>query len=165
MSSGSGLRPPPREVPTLTEVVGLPEAVITRPGGLTPDHSPVRSPVPPPPPPPPAMAPSVLPLRQRAGVAADPRVSMPPMTPLASSDTPLDTWLALQEDQITQHVLADVQRQVDRLLEYRLRESLGPLLDRLADTLVRDVRDELAVTLRDIVRRAVAQELSRHRPR
>lgn len=152
----SGGRPPPREVPTLTEVVGLPEAVITRPGGLVPD---------PPGPPAPAVAPAVQPLRPWAGRAADPRSSMPPMTPLASSDTPLDTWLALQEDQITQQVLADVQRQVDKLLEYRLRESLGPLLARLADTLVRDVRDELAITLRDIVRRAVAQELSRHRQR
>jgi hypothetical protein len=153
----SGVRPPPREVPTLTEVVGLPEAVVTRPGALVPDL--------PPAPPPPVAAPAVLPLRQRPVATAAPRVSMPPMTPLASSDTPLDTWLALQEDQITQHVLADVQRQVDKLLEYRLRESLGPLLARLTDTLVRDVRDELAVTLRDIVRRAVAQELSRHRQR
>ena len=67
------------------------------------------------------------------------------------------------EDQVTQRVLADLQRQVDLMLEYRLREVLAPALARVSDLLVRETRHELASTLRDIVGRAVAQELARRR--
>ena len=69
------------------------------------------------------------------------------------------------QEQIVLQVLGDMQRQVDRLLEFRLRESLAPVLERLADSLVDEVREQLALTLRDVVRRAVAQELARHRSR
>ena len=67
------------------------------------------------------------------------------------------------EERITQRVLADLQRQVELMLEYRLREMLTPVLNRLADNVVREVRSELASTLRDLVARAVAQEIARHR--
>jgi hypothetical protein len=69
---------------------------------------------------------------------------------------------SITEEQLTQRVLADLQRQVDLVLDYRLREVLAPTLSRLAESLVRDVRKELASTLRDVVARAVSQELSRH---
>lgn len=75
------------------------------------------------------------------------------------------TPVALTETQLTHQILADVQRQIDLMLEYRLREALAPVLARAADTLVRDARSELASNLRDVVARAVAQELSRHRAR
>jgi alkylhydroperoxidase family enzyme len=71
----------------------------------------------------------------------------------------------LDEEQLTQRVLGELQRQIDVLLEQRLREALAPVLARLTDSLVRDVRGELASTLRELVARAVAQELSRHRKR
>jgi hypothetical protein len=69
------------------------------------------------------------------------------------------------DEQLIQGVLAEVQRQVDLVLEYRLRELLTPLLARAADSMVREARTELASTLRDVVARAVAQELARHRIR
>jgi hypothetical protein len=69
------------------------------------------------------------------------------------------------EDQIIHRVLADLQRQIDLMLEYRLRETLSPALARMADQLIRDTRVELAATLRDVVARAVAQELARLRGR
>ena len=69
------------------------------------------------------------------------------------------------ESELTEQVLAQVQRQVDLMIEYRMRESLTPLLARATDSLVRDARNELASTLRDVVARAVAQELTRHRNR
>lgn len=69
------------------------------------------------------------------------------------------------EDQLVERILADLQRQVDLVLEHRLREMLAPALTRLTDALVRESRAELASTLRDVVARAVAQELSRHRTR
>jgi hypothetical protein len=69
------------------------------------------------------------------------------------------------EQELVQRVLANVQRQVDLMLEQRLREAMAPALARLTDALLRETRGELASTLRDIVARAVAQELSRHRDR
>jgi len=71
----------------------------------------------------------------------------------------------VSEDDLVARVLADVQKQVDLMLETRLRESLAPMLARLTDALVREARAELASTLRDVVKRAVAQEISRHRGR
>jgi hypothetical protein len=72
---------------------------------------------------------------------------------------------SFDEAAVTRRVLEEVQRQIDLMLEYRLREALGPLLARLSDTLIREARDELAATLRDVVSRAVAQEVERHRGR
>ena len=60
----------------------------------------------------------------------------------------------LDEEQLTRRVLIELQRQIDVLLEQRLTDSL-----------VREVRVELASTLREMVARAVTQELSRHRKR
>lgn len=67
------------------------------------------------------------------------------------------------EAQLVQRVLVDLQRQLDLMLEYRLREVLTPLLARATDNLIREARTELAATLRDVVARAVARELARHR--
>jgi hypothetical protein len=69
------------------------------------------------------------------------------------------------DDQLARAVLADLQRHVDQMLEYRLRASLTPLLTQMADNLVRELRQELASTLRDVVKRAVGQEVARRRKR
>ena len=71
----------------------------------------------------------------------------------------------LSEEQIVQHVLRDLQRQIDLMLDYRLREILTPMLTRATDGLVLEARSALAATLHDIVARSVAQELARHRGR
>ena len=92
--------------------------------------------------------------------AGAPAMAVAAPSPPVAAALPAD----LQE-QIVLQVLGDMQRQVDRLLEFRLRESLAPVLERLADSLVDEVREQLALTLRDVVRRAVAQELARHRSR
>jgi hypothetical protein len=68
-------------------------------------------------------------------------------------------------NELTEQVLVQVQRQLDLMIEYRLREALTPLLARATDNLVRDARNELASTLRDVVARAVANELARLRNR
>ena len=70
-----------------------------------------------------------------------------------------------QRELLVERVLADLQRHADLMLEFRLREALTPALARLADALVRDVRLEFAATLRDMVERAVSQELARQRGR
>lgn len=123
-----GRTTPPARVPTLTEVVQLPD-----PAGPVNEPA-AASPVPEPPPVPPF-------LERRAN------------------------WPAIQEEQIVQRVLADLQRQIDLMLETRMRETLTPALNRASDALVRDLRHELASTLRDVIAHAVAQELARHRGR
>jgi hypothetical protein len=67
------------------------------------------------------------------------------------------------QERLVELVFAEIQRQLDLMLEYRMREVLTPILARAADSLVREARSELASTLREVVTRAVAQELARHR--
>jgi hypothetical protein len=69
------------------------------------------------------------------------------------------------EVQLTQRVLADLQRQVELMLEVRLREALAPILARASDALVRDARKELTAAMRDIVTRSIARELGRREDR
>ncbi len=61
-------------------------------------------------------------------------------------------------------VLALLEPRVGALLEARLREALAPALARAADGLIRDVRAELAPTLRSLVEEAVAQAQRAPRP-
>ena len=91
-----------------------------------------------------------------AAIAGPALMAAPAEPPLARLPT---------EAELTEQVLAQVQRQVDLMIEYRMREALTPLLARATDNLVRDARNELASTLRDVVARAVAQELTRRRNR
>lgn len=129
------LRPaPPGRVPTLTEVVRMPEA---------------QPPTP------------VAPVSEPQAFAA---------TVPAAMDAPRSGGVVVgapvaDEEELVQRVLADLQRQIDLMLEVKLREVLAPALTRATDALMREARTELASTLRDIVSRAVAQELSRHRQR
>lgn len=93
-------------------------------------------------------------------VAIEPAVAPPaaaaPAVPAAAALPPEPTLL-------TEAVLADVQRQIDLMLEVRLRELLAPVLARAADGLVREARTELARALREMVTRAVAREIARQR--
>ena len=129
MSNGSTGQPSGR-VPTLTEVVVLPDT--------------------------PAV-PMPMPLEADVMVPAPDAAVTPPQS--SQQATPID------EEEMIQRVLADVQHQVDLMLEYRLREVFTTILTRATDSVIREARSELASTLRDVVARAVAQEMSRHRSR
>lgn len=72
---------------------------------------------------------------------------------------------AALDGRINQQVWLDLQRQVDSILAYRVREALTPILLRVSDLLIGEVRTELSATLRDVVARAVAQELAHQRAR
>lgn len=71
----------------------------------------------------------------------------------------------VDEGRIVDTVMAGLQQRVDQMFEFRLREALGPVLARAADAVVADAREALAHTLRDVVARAVTQELARRRHR
>lgn len=119
---------PPVRVPTLTEVVSLPEAPAS------------------------VAAPTAFARTEPA--------PLPPLEPdgAQSAREP-------NEEELVQRVLSDLQRQIDLMLEIKLREVLAPALTRATDALMREARTELASTLRDVVSRAVAQEIARHRGR
>lgn len=71
----------------------------------------------------------------------------------------------ISEAQLAQRVLADVQRQIDGMLDFRLKEAIGPILARHSEALVRELREELTRTMRDVVARSVAQEMAKLRQR
>jgi hypothetical protein len=91
-------------------------------------------------------------------------VPQPVPAPAAPQPIPLDS-LPVLEGQLAQRVLTDVQRQIDSMLEFRLREALAPVLARHSEAIVRELKDELARTMRDVVARSVAQEVAKLRPR
>ena len=142
MSGSPGM--PPDRVPTLTEVVPWPADGVPADGVAAAGAGSVAEA-------------ALAPIPRSVPVLAKTALAEPPPIPPASP--------AITEAQLTHRILTDVQRQIDLMLEYRLREALAPVLARATDNLVRESRSELASTLRDVVARAVAQEMSRHRSR
>jgi hypothetical protein len=70
---------------------------------------------------------------------------------------------ALQAALFVEPLLEDIVHRLDRVLELRLRDALAPELERLADRVVQAARDEVAIGLRELVERAVTEELARRR--
>ncbi|KQU66136.1 MULTISPECIES: hypothetical protein [unclassified Rhizobacter] len=156
-------RQQPHRLPVLTEVVPSARSA-PPPVAEVVEPPPPRAPVAPAPMAPPAFAataPSALsPLPPPPAPRAATHTAAPTAAPAAAPVAP-----PLSEEAIVQRVLTDVQRQLDLVFEYKLRELLTPALARIADSLIRDTRNELATTLREVVTRAVAQELHRNRGR
>ena len=124
-------------------------------------HGQEHEPVPVPVPVPPQNVPTLTEVVEWPQAVQPPAGTAPGLAASPASGDLADT--APTEAQLVQRVLADLQRQTDLMLDYRMRELLTPLLARATDNLVREVRGELALTLRDMVARAVAQEIARHR--
>jgi len=163
MSTG---RPPPGSIPTLTEVVPWPgggnASPVQPPGAMPAPSAPATSPAPaaatgtPTPPATPPAAPA--PAASLAPAAPTPAPTPANAPGLAAKPSP-------SEVQLTQRVLADLQRQVELMLEVRLREALAPILARATDAIVRDARKELTTAMRDIVSKSIARELGRREDR
>jgi hypothetical protein len=114
--------------------------------------------------------------RDEAGAARPPLARMPTLTEVIELGTlparapsgpqagaPADGSPSAGEAEIVDAVMRGVQRHLDLTFEARVREAMAPLLARLADGLLHEARDGLAAALRDIVARAVAQELAQRR--
>lgn len=98
----------------------------------------------------PVMAPATASVPQRV---APPPVLTEPVLP------------EINEAQLAQRVLTDVQRQIDGMLDFRLKEAIGPILAKHSEAMVRDLREELSRTMRDVVARSVTQEIAKLRQR
>lgn len=136
---GSAAPPPsPTRVPTLTEIVELAEPAADVPIADWP------------------LARVALPTEPAPGPAPDIELAtvLPPALPID------EAHLA---GLVTERVVADLQQRVDLVFEVRLREALAPALARAAEQLIGEARTALAAEMRELVARAVAQELSRRR--
>ena len=129
---------PPRSVPVLTEVVVMPKAA------PVPDSEY-----------PAIVSDSGFPATQPAALDEKPAAA-----PFAAA-RPVPPQPVIDEAALTQRVLADLDKQLDLMFEHRLRETLAPVLARMTDALVREMRNQLALSLREMVARAVALELDR----
>lgn len=144
------LRPHPAHVPTLTEVIEV--------QGQTPAVQPAKPPLPL----------DALPVLGEV-VSTQATEQLPPspqpLMPTAVTAAPQDAPSTVTEAQLAHRVLSDVQKQIDGMLEFRLKEAMAPLLARHTEAIARDLRDELNRTLKDVVARSVAQELAKLRQR
>ncbi len=153
-------RPHPAHVPTLTEVIDVQGQVPAASSVAATPVSAVRPPVPL----------DALPVLGEV-VSAPPQQQPLPLSqqpqplPQATPPAPQDAPPAVSEAQLAHRVLSDVQRQIDSMLEFRLKEAMAPLLARHTEAIARDLRDELNRTLKDVVARSVAQELAKLRQR
>lgn len=92
-----------------------------------------------------------------------PAAALAPEPAAAKGATPPPLSPPLDARVIEDEVLAELAQRIDLMFEYRLREALAPTLARAADLLIREAREEVALTLRDVVSRAVAQQIARRR--
>ena len=135
-------KPPPGAIPTLTEVVPWPDPPTPAPAPASPAPLPTAHPT--------VAAPA--PAEAPAPTPVAPAVPMAPAAPSIDAGT---------EAELARRVMADLQKQVDLMLEVRLREALAPILTRAGDAIVRDARKELTTALREVVAAAVARDLGR----
>lgn len=106
-----------------------------------------------------------------AAAATKPNAPVPgtPLSPLQAANTPVPESPPLApaelpgQDELVRQIMADIQRQIDAMLEVRMKETLAPAITRFTDALARDTRAELGGVLKDVVTRAVAQALTKPR--
>ena len=131
---------PPQRVPVLTEVVVLPK---TQPAVEDDEFPP-------------------LPVDPAFAATAPAPLGRPERAaPVVPAPAPVAPAAVIDEARVVQRVLADLDKQLDLMFEHRLRESLSPVLARMTDSLVREMRAQLAANLREMVARAVSLELDR----
>jgi hypothetical protein len=151
---------PPMRVPTLTEVVEWPPSLLEGsaiPGSPDAEQLPVLSE---------AVQPQEF-APSTGEAEVEPVVESIELEAEAEAEASVPTMPALteaiDEAALTRRIVGELQHRVDLALEDQLRAALAPMLDRLMHTLVREARDELAPTLRDVVAKAVSHELEQHR--
>jgi hypothetical protein len=70
----------------------------------------------------------------------------------------------LSETALVERILSGLQQQVGTMFEQRVREVVTPALAKVGETLLTDLHLQLSVSLRDMVVRAVANEMARAHP-
>lgn len=70
-----------------------------------------------------------------------------------------ERWKTL-ELKLNERVLRQILRRVDFVIEHRVKEALSDVLQQATDDMVKEIRRGLHVTLEDVIKRAVAQEIA-----
>jgi hypothetical protein len=181
-------RTPPRFVPTLTEVVRVPDSIPVQSPGAAPSRPTVGpSPVPPAAQPSPAAArphlpdpqavhPGAVPVpRQAAAVPtratalASAAVQKSPMTPAqvppaAVAKAPPAAWPRPLPEGIEEHMVHRVMQRVDVVLDQRLREAIATVVQEQTRSVLPRLREEIESVVRHAVYEAVADELASGAP-
>lgn len=89
------------------------------------------------------------------------KASVPSISALLATVEELEP--AVVEESPLARVLAQVQTQLDAGFDAQLREALRPILERTAEALIREAREQITGTLRQSIEQALAEELARHR--
>lgn len=89
------------------------------------------------------------------GSTVEPVMPVMPVMPLPVVAPSVDVQALVTQ------VLAELSPRVDMLFQSRLREAMAPALARAADLLIRDARDELSASMRELVQDAVTRALQR----
>lgn len=101
--------------------------------------------------------------------AAGPATQAAPEEPVraepAGVAAPVAALQQVDEAELVARVLVELQHYVGLTLEDRMREAIEPALALATETLVRELRSELAATLHAVVARSVGDELERQRRR
>ena len=84
----------------------------------------------------------------------------------AAGKSPIATQApAATDSELTRRLVAGVLKRIEPTLEERIQNALAPALARVGQALLIQLRAELASSLRELITRAVDEELSRHRKR
>jgi len=84
-----------------------------------------------------------------------------PETPIDPPQPPSDLDWAELALRVRESVLERLQRRSELVLDEQLRATMHSVIDRAADTLALQLHDTLSQMIRDIVARAVTEELTR----
>jgi hypothetical protein len=90
------------------------------------------------------------------------QVPMPPPSAGALAVSEEEAWDSLERD-VRETVLKNLQARLDLVLEQRINDAVHVAVDRAITDLAGDVKAGVRETLKDVVARAVAQEISRLR--
>ncbi|MDO9315489.1 MAG: hypothetical protein Q7T97_13185 [Burkholderiaceae bacterium] len=144
---------PPMRVPTLTEVVEWSPSML----GSWPDAEDSsddgRFPV---------LSEAVLPQDSTPVEAEVDDETQADVAPAADADADAAP-ASIDESALTLRIVGELQERVDLILGDQLRAALTPMLERLMQAIIHEARDELALTLREVVAKAVSHELEQLR--
>lgn len=100
-----------------------------------------------------------LPLMLPPTFTPPPPIPEPSTPPLANHHIePLTAF----EDDLIQRVLQRVSERLNPLIEQRVRDTMADVLQLSVDSLATEIREGLQYALRDVVTRAVADEIAHH---
>lgn len=88
-------------------------------------------------------------------------LDLPPASPLLQPALAPALDIGAVGAELSAQVLFELEQRIGSVLESRLREALAPALARAADTLIREARQELSQTLKELVDDSVVRALER----